>query len=45
MVRPVTMVGLLNSVREMQTVDGPHSSQLEWHQDGVRTISGLPPDS
>jgi hypothetical protein len=22
----------------MQAVDGPNSSQLKWHQDGVRTI-------
>jgi hypothetical protein len=27
----------LNSVRGMQAVDGPNSSQLEWHQIGVKT--------
>jgi hypothetical protein len=30
-------VSMLNSVRGMQAVDGPNSSQLEWHQDGWRT--------
>jgi hypothetical protein len=29
----------LDSVRGMQAVDGPDSSQLEWHQDGGRTAS------
>ncbi len=29
----------LNSVRGMQVVDGPDSSQLEWHQDGLKTKS------
>ena len=42
-VRPHSALGMLtpenslNSVRGMQAVDGPNSSQLEWHQIGVKT--------
>ena len=35
--RPRGTASALDSVRGMQAVDGPDSSQLEWHQDGVKT--------
>ena len=41
--RPHSALGMLpprnslNSVRGMQAADGPNSSQLEWHQVGVKT--------
>ncbi len=44
-VRPHSALGILTlgssliSVRGMQAVDGPNSSQLEWHQFGVKTNS------
>ncbi len=30
------------SVRGMQAADGPNSSQLEWHQDGGKTMARIP---
>jgi hypothetical protein len=29
----------------MQAADGPNSSQLEWHQDGVKTMARIPRSS